>query len=54
MGSGEFFGEMTCLSYLPRAANVVAQEKVYCLEMLRNILLRFSRTMIRSAGAAIS
>src|SRR5688572_21487786 len=34
MGQGEFFGEMTCLSYLPRAANVVAQEKVYCLEML--------------------
>ncbi|CAN5563706.1 hypothetical protein BH09PLA1_BH09PLA1_01110 [soil metagenome] len=40
MGSGEFFGEMTCLSYLPRAANVQAQEKVYCLEMLRNILLK--------------
>jgi CRP-like cAMP-binding protein/Fe-S-cluster-containing hydrogenase component 2 len=39
LGQGEFFGEMTCLSYLPRAANVVAQEKVYCLEMLRNILL---------------
>ncbi|MBC8106188.1 MAG: cyclic nucleotide-binding domain-containing protein [Anaerolineae bacterium] len=40
MGAGEFFGEMTCLSYLPRAANVVAQENVYCLEMLRNILLK--------------
>ena len=30
---------MTCLSFLPRSADVVAKERVYCLEMLRNILL---------------
>lgn len=39
LGAGDFFGEMTCLSYLPRSATVIARERVYCLEMLRNILL---------------
>jgi CRP-like cAMP-binding protein/Fe-S-cluster-containing hydrogenase component 2 len=39
LGAGALFGEMTCLSFLPRAATAVADGNVYCLEMLPNILL---------------
>ncbi|HEV2296326.1 MAG TPA: cyclic nucleotide-binding domain-containing protein [Tepidisphaeraceae bacterium] len=38
LGPGSLFGEMTCLSFLPRAATAVAMGHVYCLEMLRNVL----------------
>lgn len=35
---GELFGEMSCMSRVPRSATVVADEDCYLLEMLRNIL----------------
>jgi CRP-like cAMP-binding protein/Fe-S-cluster-containing dehydrogenase component len=35
---GELFGEMSCLSRIPRSATVVANRDCYLLEMLRNIL----------------
>lgn len=35
---GSLFGEMTCLSYYPRSATVVADEDCEALEMLQNIL----------------
>ncbi len=38
LGPESLFGEMTCLSFLPRSATAVAEGRVYCLEMLRNIL----------------
>jgi CRP-like cAMP-binding protein/Fe-S-cluster-containing dehydrogenase component len=38
LGPGEIFGEMTCLSYYPRSATVVALEETQVLEMLRNVL----------------
>jgi CRP-like cAMP-binding protein/Fe-S-cluster-containing dehydrogenase component/ferredoxin len=36
--AGDLFGEMTCMSFYPRSATVVAAEEVVCLEMLRNVL----------------
>ncbi|HKY33548.1 MAG TPA: cyclic nucleotide-binding domain-containing protein [Candidatus Polarisedimenticolia bacterium] len=36
--AGSLFGEMTCLSFYPRSATVVAAEDCTALEMLRNIL----------------
>jgi CRP-like cAMP-binding protein/ferredoxin len=36
--AGDLFGEMTCMSFYPRSATVVAAEDVVCLEMLRNVL----------------
>jgi CRP-like cAMP-binding protein/Fe-S-cluster-containing dehydrogenase component len=38
MHEGELFGEMSCLSRVPRSATVVANQDCYLLEMLRNIL----------------
>lgn len=35
---GDLFGEMTCLSFYPRSATVVAEEDCEMLEMLQNIL----------------
>lgn len=35
---GELFGEMSCMSRVPRSATVVANRDCYLLEMLRNIL----------------
>jgi len=36
--AGSLFGEMTCLSFYPRSATVVAAEDCVMLEMLRNVL----------------
>src|SRR5262245_63359140 len=36
--AGSLFGEMTCLSFYPRSATVVAAEDCVMLEMLRNML----------------
>ena len=36
--AGDLFGEMTCMSFYPRSATVVASEDTVCLEMLRNVL----------------
>ena len=36
--AGDLFGEMTCLSFYPRSATVVAEEDSEMLEMLQNIL----------------
>ena len=38
MRAGELFGEMSCMSRIPRSATVVANEDCYMLEILRNIL----------------
>lgn len=38
LGSGDLFGEMTCLSFYPRSATVRAATDCVMLEMLRNIL----------------
>lgn len=38
MHEGELFGEMSCMSRIPRSATVVANEDCYLLEILRNIL----------------
>ncbi len=38
LGSGDLFGEMTCMSFYPRSATVRAVEKTVVLEMLRNVL----------------
>lgn len=38
MYEGELFGEMSCLSRIPRSATVVANQDCHLLEMLRNIL----------------
>ena len=37
-GPGNFFGEMTCMSFHPRSATAWAKTKVIVLEMLRNVL----------------
>src|SRR3954465_12569605 len=38
LGPSDLFGEMTCMSFYPRSATVVAAEDTVCLEMLRNVL----------------
>jgi CRP-like cAMP-binding protein len=38
LGSGELFGEMTCLSFYPRSATVTAVEPTVVLEILRPVL----------------
>jgi CRP-like cAMP-binding protein/Fe-S-cluster-containing hydrogenase component 2 len=38
LGSGDLFGEMTCMSFYPRSATVRAATDVVVLEMLRNVL----------------
>jgi len=38
LGEGSLFGEMTCLSFYPRSATVVAASDCVMLEMLRNVL----------------
>jgi CRP-like cAMP-binding protein/Fe-S-cluster-containing hydrogenase component 2 len=38
LGAGELFGEMTCRTYQPRAATVVAAEDCVLVEMLRVVL----------------
>lgn len=40
---GELFGEMSCMSRIPRSATVVANRDCYLLEMLRNILDQIRR-----------
>jgi CRP-like cAMP-binding protein/Fe-S-cluster-containing hydrogenase component 2 len=39
LSAGSLFGEMTCLSFYPRSATVVAKTDCVILEMLRNVLL---------------
>lgn len=39
LGEGCLFGEMTCLSFYPRSATVVAETDCVMIEMLRNVLL---------------
>jgi Fe-S-cluster-containing dehydrogenase component/CRP-like cAMP-binding protein len=38
MYEGELFGEMSCMTRMPRAATVLADRDVYLLEMLGNVL----------------
>lgn len=38
LGTGDLFGEMTCMSFYPRSATVRAATDVVVLEMLRNVL----------------
>ena len=38
LGTGELFGEMTCMNYYPRSATVRAKTDCVMLEMLRNVL----------------
>jgi CRP-like cAMP-binding protein len=38
LGSGDLFGEMTCMSFYPRSATVRAAEDCELLELLRNVL----------------
>jgi CRP-like cAMP-binding protein/Fe-S-cluster-containing hydrogenase component 2 len=38
LGTGDLFGEMTCLSFYPRSATVRAVEETEVVEMLRNVL----------------
>ena len=38
LGTGELFGEMTCMSYYPRSATVRAKTDCTMFEMLRNVL----------------
>jgi Fe-S-cluster-containing hydrogenase component 2/CRP-like cAMP-binding protein len=40
---GDIFGEMTCMSFYPRSATVVAAEDTTVLEMLRNVLYILQR-----------
>ena len=44
LAAGSLFGEMTCLSFYPRSATVVAAENCVMLEMLRNVLQILQRT----------
>jgi CRP-like cAMP-binding protein/Fe-S-cluster-containing dehydrogenase component len=43
LGAGEIFGEMTCMSYYPRSATVIAREDCTMLELLRNVLYILQR-----------
>src|SRR5579859_1541697 len=38
LGSGDLFGEMTCMNFYPRSATVRAESDVVAYEMLRNVL----------------
>ena len=38
LGSGDLFGEMTCMNFYPRSATVLAETDVVAYEMLRNVL----------------
>src|ERR1700682_4405662 len=38
LGPGDLVGEMTCMSFYPRSATVIAESDVVALEMLRNVL----------------
>jgi CRP-like cAMP-binding protein/Fe-S-cluster-containing hydrogenase component 2 len=38
LGSGDLFGEMTCMNFYPRSATVIAESDVVAYEMLRNVL----------------
>ena len=38
LGPGELFGEMTCRTFQPRSATVIAREPCVMVEMLRVIL----------------
>ena len=38
LGSGDLFGEMTCMNFYPRSATVIADSDVIAYEMLRNVL----------------
>ena len=38
LGSGDLFGEMTCMNFYPRSATVRAESEVVAYEMLRNVL----------------
>jgi CRP-like cAMP-binding protein/Fe-S-cluster-containing dehydrogenase component len=45
LGSGEIFGEMTCMSHYPRSATVrAAEDGTVVLEMLRNVLYIMQRS----------
>jgi CRP-like cAMP-binding protein len=35
LGSGSFFGEMSFITYAPRVATVIAQEKMVCFVLLK-------------------
>jgi Fe-S-cluster-containing hydrogenase component 2/CRP-like cAMP-binding protein len=43
LGGGDLFGEMSCLSGTPRSATIVAERKVYVIEVLRNIFDQLRR-----------
>jgi CRP-like cAMP-binding protein/Fe-S-cluster-containing dehydrogenase component len=38
LGTGDLFGEMTCMNFYPRSATVRAESEVVAYEMLRNVL----------------
>ncbi|PYU09080.1 MAG: cyclic nucleotide-binding protein [Acidobacteria bacterium] len=38
LGTGDLFGEMTCMTFYPRSATVRAESEVVAYEMLRNVL----------------
>src|ERR1700739_3964740 len=38
LGTGDLFGEMTCMNFYPRSATVRAESDVVAYEMLRNVL----------------
>jgi len=38
LGTGDLFGEMTCMNFYPRSATVRAESQVVAYEMLRNVL----------------
>lgn len=43
LSEGSLFGEMTCLSFYPRSATVVAETDCVMLELLRNVLLMLKK-----------
>ena len=54
MHEGELFGEMACMTRMPRAATVRADRDLYLLEMLGNVLdmIRKRRRLSRAAPIA--